>query len=345
MIVRQRLPMAVRVNVVPMRRRGMRGLGDTCTPTDCPNGPYAGYGTPAQSSASNYDYWLQQGMQSGVVPTPAEGTDPTLNTEAVTAAQNSCWASYADLQTATGWELCTGPDVAAQFACSQRNTQRAQQISDIQQQYNGQVPCSALSSIVPVVAPGPSSAPITSTTPATTPAATSTSTSTSTSASTSRGALSFVTSRGGSTLYPGDTWQITISGAAPNAPISVVGGMNGAMNNTPSGTTDANGNYTANGTIDSSSIGSWYEAWTVGGAGIGTITFTVAAAPATPNSASTTGSTTTGGSTTGGTTTGGTTTSTTDNWFTDQMISGVPNWALVAAAAAVAMFAFRGKNG
>jgi hypothetical protein len=151
---------------------------------------------------------------------------------------------------------------------------------------------------------------------------------------TTTGTLSFSTSRGGTTLYPGDTWTITISGAAPNAPISVVGGGNGAMNTTPTGTTDTKGNFSLSGTIDSSQIGSWYEGWTVGGTGVGSISFTVVAAPA----GTTTATTTTG------TTTTGTTTTSTDNWFTDQMISGVPNWTLVAAAAGVAFLAFGGKR-
>jgi hypothetical protein len=34
----------------------------------------------------------------------------------------------------------------------------------------------------------------------------------------------------------------------------------------------------------------------------------------------------------------------TDNWFTDEMISGVPNWALVAAAGAVAFLVLRGRK-
>ena len=339
MIVRQRRPMATKVNVVPMRRR-RAGLGDTCTPTNCPSGPYTNYYTGAPDNGANYDYWLQQGTQEGVISTPAQGTDPAVDTGAVSQAMNPSWASYADLQTAVGWELCVGPDVAAQFACSQRNTQRAQQISDIQQQYNGAVPLSVLGSIVPVVAPGSTSAPITSTAsqpppivdlgPLTSPQKSP--------VPAGSGTLSFTTSRGGTTLYPGDTWTIRISGAKPNAAISVVGGVNGAMNNTPTGTTDASGNFSLSGTIDSSQVGSWYEAWTVGGLASGTITFTVAATPAAQSG---------GGTQSGGTQSGGGTqqpVTTTDNWFTDQMISGVPNWALVAAAAGVGLLAFGGKR-
>jgi hypothetical protein len=115
------------------------------------------------------------------------------------------------------------------------------------------------------------------------------------------------------------------------------------MNNTPTGTTDANGNFSLSGTIDSSQIGSWYEAWTVGGLASGTITFTVAATPAAQSG----GGTQSGGTQSGGTQSSGGTqqpATTTDNWFTDQMISGVPNWALVAAAAGVAFLAFGGKR-
>lgn len=324
MIIRQRLPMAVRVNVVPSRRR-RAGLGDTCTPTNCPSGPYS-------DSVSNYDYWLQQGMQSGVVPTPAQGTNPSVDTASVSAAMNTSWASYSDLQTAVGWELCPGPDVAAQFACSQRNTKRAQQISDIQQQYGGRVPSSILASIVPVVQTGSSSIANPSIVVAgpITPVP-------------GHGSLSFVTSRGGNVLYPGDTWTISISGATPNAPIAVVGGKNGAMNTTPTGTTDNWGNFSLSGTIDSSAIGSWYEGWTVNGIGISSFSFTVQAAPATSVTtpvSTTPVSTTPISTTTGSTTTPATTTATTANWFTNEMIAGVPNWALVAAACAISLFAF-----
>lgn len=333
MIVRQRFPVPVKVNVVPSRRRaGMRGLGDTCTPTNCPNGPYG-------DSGANYDYWLVQGQSSGVVATPAQGTDPDVDTAAVTAAQNQSWASYADLQTAVGWELCNQTDVSQQFACSQRNTQRAQQISNIQQQYGDRVPSSILGSIVPVVSGSVANPPsaINNPTPITsTPA--------------NGGSLSFTTSRGGTTLYPGDTWTIKISGARANTAVSWVGGKNGAMNSGPTGTTDGNGNFSVSGTVDSSQVGSWYQAFTVGGfgsspaIGIGSISFTVQAATTT---ASTTTDTTTSGTTTTGSTqqTGSTQAATTTaNWFTDEMISGVPNWALVAAAAAVAFLVLRGKK-
>ena len=345
MIVRQRLPMAVKVNVVPSRRR-RAGLGDTCTPTNCPNGPYA-------EAVSNYDYWLQQGTQSGAVAPPAQGTDPSLDTTSISQAITpQAWASYSDLQTALGWELCQGPDVAAQFACSQRNDVRQQKISAIQEQYHGAVPANILSSIVPVPGGPVANPPIVNNgplnpTPATPPPP-----------SSSPASLKFVTSRGGNTLYPGDTWEITITGAGPHAAVAVVGGQNGAMNNTPTGTTDQAGNFSLSGTIDSSQIGSWYEAWTVGGTGIGTITFTVAATPLQQSGGTQSGGTQSGGTQSGGTQSGGTqsggtqsggsqsggtqTPATSGNWFTDQMISGVPNWALVAAVAAVAVFAFSG---
>jgi hypothetical protein len=357
----------------------MRGLGDTCTPTNCPNGPYS-------DSNSNYSYWLVQGQQSGVIQN-SPGTDPAINTAAVSAASNQSWASYSDLQNYFGWELCVGPDVAAQDACSQRNTQRAQQISNLQQQYHDAVPCSAIGGCNGAVV----SPPIVDLGPVTSSPA----------SPAGSGTLSFTTSRGGTTLYPGDTWTIRISGAKPNAAISVVGGVNGAMNTTPTGTTDANGNFSLSGTIDSSQVGSWYEGWTVGGSGIGSISFTVVATPqtSTPQTSTPQTSTPVGGGLSldyvdslfqryagrlpnatelatweghSGSTdaqieayfasvfgppsgpevyfqttqsSGGTTTAaTTDNWFTDQMISGVPNWALVAAAAAVAFLVLRGKK-
>lgn len=63
----------------------------------------------------------------------------------------------------------------------------------------------------------------------------------------------------------GDTWEITITGPA-NSPVTLQGTFNGvAFPNTPEGTTDANGNFTKQGTADASTVGNWYELWMVNG--------------------------------------------------------------------------------
>jgi hypothetical protein len=99
--------------------------------------------------------------------------------------------------------------------------------------------------------------------------------------STPIGTLTFSPSRSGGILYPGDTWTITISGAQPNQSILVTGGVGGAQNKTPTGTTDGSGNFSLSGTIDSTEIGIWNEVWSVNGVTVGSIAFTVAATPPT----------------------------------------------------------------
>lgn len=77
------------------------------------------------------------------------------------------------------------------------------------------------------------------------------------------------------TLKVGDNWRISISGATPNAPVSVNGGKNGSMASTPMGSTDANGNFVLTGTITPDEVGLWAEQWYVGQQNSGLITFTV----------------------------------------------------------------------
>jgi hypothetical protein len=146
-----------------------------------------------------------------------------------------------------------------------------------------------------------------------------------------------LTSGNNSQLAVGDRWQIQISNAARNAPVSVKGGQNGAQDTTPMGSTDSSGNWTSNGQITADQIGSWTEAWTVGGQPVGNFAFTVvpAAAPGSTPSASTTPST-------GQTTTG----SFMDLFSKTTVIGGtsIPDWALVGAALVAGYFLFmRGK--
>lgn len=97
----------------------------------------------------------------------------------------------------------------------------------------------------------------------------------------SGGQLSFTTSRGGTTLYPGDTWVIRIAGASPNQQVTVKGGQGGAQSVAVMGTTDGSGNFSKSGTITADQVGAWSEAWSVGSALSGSFTFTVQGAPAT----------------------------------------------------------------
>jgi hypothetical protein len=146
------------------------------------------------------------------------------------------------------------------------------------------------------------------------------------------GNVAFTTSRGGNALQVGDTWLVAITGASPNSPVTVSGSMpSGAFSGTPKGSTDANGNFSVAGSIDSSQIGAWSETWAVGGATSGAFAFTVSA----PSLVATTGTPAGGGAASGG----GTTTSS-----STVTASSIPWWVwLVAAGGAV--FMLGGKGG
>jgi hypothetical protein len=136
-----------------------------------------------------------------------------------------------------------------------------------------------------------------------------------------------------SKLTVGDRWQIQISNAAKNAPVSVMGGQNGANSTTAMGTTDSAGNWTSNGQVSADMIGSWQEAWSVGGRPVGNISFSVVPAGTT----STSKTPATGGSITG---------SFVDLLSKTTLIGGsaIPDWALVGAALVAGYFLFmRGK--
>ena len=150
------------------------------------------------------------------------------------------------------------------------------------------------------------------------------------------GNVTFTTSRGGNALQVGDTWLVAITGASPNSPVTVSGSMpSGAFSGTPKGSTDANGNFSVAGSIDSSQIGAWSETWSVGGATSGSFLFTVAA----PTLAATTGVPASGGTpaTAGAVASTGTA-------VTSVTASSIPWWVwLVAAGGAV--FMLGGKGG
>jgi hypothetical protein len=95
-------------------------------------------------------------------------------------------------------------------------------------------------------------------------------------------AFTNLTSGDNTNFKVGDRWQIKITGAAPNAPVTVSGGMAGgntfaSQGMTNQGTTDSAGNFTMNGQMTQGQIGSWSESWSVAGAPIASFTFNVSA--------------------------------------------------------------------
>lgn len=168
------------------------------------------------------------------------------------------------------------------------------------------------------------------------------------------------TTRGGSVFQIGDNWRLVVTGP-PNQPVTANAIQNGtSLGTTPMGNTDATGTLTLTGSIAPSSIGTWQETWLVGGQLAGNVSFTVPNPPAATTTAAPpsnglstsapTGNTglpagsvnqNQGGSNTplgpnGGTNTSPDTTSAT-NWFTQEMITGFPNWALLAAGLGAAL--------
>ncbi len=88
--------------------------------------------------------------------------------------------------------------------------------------------------------------------------------------------LSFATSRSPSQV--GDSWQLSISGAPPNAPVTVAGiHPDGTSATNPMGTSKPDGSFDLTGTFDTTVEGTWHETWYVGGVQVGTpFSFTVA---------------------------------------------------------------------
>jgi hypothetical protein len=163
----------------------------------------------------------------------------------------------------------------------------------------------------------------------------------------SGGALTFTTSRGDPhAMQVGDTWHVSITGATPNAPVTVSGNMpSGAFTNTPMGTTDGSGNFSKSGQVDASTVGFWAEIWSVGGQASGFVTFTVspasATAPATPPQTPAAGMPATPPTPPAT----GSTNSSTSSIVGGFDLSSIPTWGWLLAAAGVALFAFGGGRG
>ena len=162
-------------------------------------------------------------------------------------------------------------------------------------------------------------------------------------ASAKGGSLSFSTS-GGSSPKVGDTFQVAITGATPNARVSVSGsGPGGAFSGTSMGTTDGSGNFSKSGTFDASTVGNWSETWSVNttqsSVSLPTLSFTVAPAVAVTQGGKTIISSS--GTSADGTSAGtSSSTSTTVGGFD---LSTIPWWAWLAAGGAV-LFMMGGKR-
>jgi hypothetical protein len=157
------------------------------------------------------------------------------------------------------------------------------------------------------------------------------------------GTLTFQTSRGGSTLQPGDTWTVSIRGASPGLTVSVTGGKNGAVSTTGMGTTDANGDFSLSGTITSDQIGTWAEQWYVSSVLSGSFSFTVSEATTADGKKIIVGN---GADQAPGAKkdTAVTPSSFTD-WLQASMLGGgIPNWAVLAGGLAAVLY-FGGQRG
>jgi hypothetical protein len=352
MILRQNLPMAVRVNVVPMRRR--RGIGDAVSDAaaaaDAIRGG-AGYPSVAVCRWAGDHSWVNDPL--GAVFITAGGSvgfadtwrdtinyyDTNYSTvkpyPAVALLNGRVAPGSSDLGVSPQQTGCTGDmqmtvdQYWAAFKAYNAGTWQAPgaMCGGTNPQYG---PTSSVLYpnvyISPTWSGNAAPAGVTDATVQAQYAATQAAGSGSSSQGSGKGSLTFSTPRSGGVLYPGDAWTIKISGATPNSPVAVTGNGSAATYGTnittPMGTTDSSGNWALSGSIDSTQIGQWYENWSVGGQSVGSFSFTVQAAPS-------------GSQTTGGTAS----VSSTGNWLTDSMIGGIPNWGLLAAAG-VAVFAF-----
>lgn len=83
-------------------------------------------------------------------------------------------------------------------------------------------------------------------------------------------------SRPGSTLYPGDTWTATISGAKPGAKVEMMLSQSGGNSvNNVMGYADPGGSFSYTGRVNTGTDGQWSQLWFVNGGMIGSLGFTV----------------------------------------------------------------------
>jgi hypothetical protein len=91
----------------------------------------------------------------------------------------------------------------------------------------------------------------------------------------------------GGAFRVGDSFQVMISGAAPNANVTVSANQNGHSSSTVIGKTSAGGSFQTSGVMDASTVGSWTEQWQVpAGSGVNalatSVSFSVSAPITTP---------------------------------------------------------------
>jgi hypothetical protein len=78
-------------------------------------------------------------------------------------------------------------------------------------------------------------------------------------------------------FYVGNSWTLTIAGAAASSLVQISATQNGSSLGTTSyGDTDGSGGWTLSGAFDSSTVGTWVEDFYVGGNFIGELDFTIA---------------------------------------------------------------------
>lgn len=92
-------------------------------------------------------------------------------------------------------------------------------------------------------------------------------------------ALSAILSPSKAIYNVGDAWTLVVTGA-PNQPVSMSGGKNGANATASFGNTDSNGRFTLTGSFQASEVGSWQETWNVGQQVAGRINFAIQGAQA-----------------------------------------------------------------
>ena len=88
--------------------------------------------------------------------------------------------------------------------------------------------------------------------------------------------FSYQLSRPGTTLYPGDTWSISITGAKPGSTVAMMLSQNGgnAANNMM-GSVNSGGSFSYTGSVSNGMDGQWTQLWFVNGSMIGSMGFTV----------------------------------------------------------------------
>jgi hypothetical protein len=110
--------------------------------------------------------------------------------------------------------------------------------------------------------------------------------------------ISNVTS-GKQSFVVGDSYQVDITGASPNQPVTGSASQNGqSLGTSTFGSTDSSGHFSTSGVMGTGQIGNWVETWYVGGVQSGTASFSVSQGPGPSSSQSTTPPDTTQGANT-----------------------------------------------